>query len=452
MSYQQLHVGKVKLNGLAGIRHHLLNRERVKTNSNIDLTRSHLNHSIENLSPKNLISDARQRIKQLHLKRKPRTDAVGLMDIIVGTSVDFMLQLGEEKSEQYFADALHFFQNHYGKENVMYCFCHLDEHNPHVHIGVIPVTTDGRLSARDLFNPKSLEKLQTDFHREVAQHYGLERGQHHARNYLELNQFKLQRTKQEIQEFTADLDSALLQQTNLDEINQSVHFAHSGFLIKTEDKDRSEMPTQNLHQLQQTAEHGVKANASIRLFKQQNSQLKHEKAQAQADSQHYRHLLQDLEKETELYTAVPPLWREHVDSSILNWQKIFSTYCHDVNRAIIRTFLASHGNYHETEKIMHDFIEKIGINNVNKYISNVIHAAILQHTKNLQPNTPSPSWKHPKPSDTDYKETDELGVVPLQLSNVPDINWDMINWDLLSELEKDEIRHKKMIRELFGRT
>ena len=442
MSYQQLHVGKVKLNGLTGIRHHLLDRERVKTNSNIDLTRSHLNHSIENLSPENLISNTRQRIKQLQLKRKPRTDAVGLMDVIVGASVDFMLQLDEEKREQYFADSLHFFQKHYGKENVMYCHCHLDEHNPHIHSGVIPVTPDGRLSARDLFNPKSLEKLQTDFHREVAQHYGLERGEHHSRHYLELNQFKLQRTKQDIQEFTADLDSALLQQTNISQIMQSAHFVSSGILFKSEDKKRSEMPTQNLHQLQQAAEQGVKANAAVRLTQQQNSQLKHEKAQALADSQHYRNLLQALEKETELYTAVPPLWREHVDSSILNWQKTFSDSCHDVNRATIRVFLATHGNYHQTEKIMHDFIEKTGINNVHKYVSNVIHAACLQHKENCHPINPPPSWKPPKPSETDYSKPDELGVVPLQLSHVPDIDWDMINWDLLPELDKDDIRHK----------
>lgn len=452
MSYQQLHVGKVKLNGLAGIRHHLLDRERVKTNFNIDLTRSHLNHSIENLSPENLISDARQRIKQLKLKRKPRTDAVGLMDIIVGASVDFILNLDYETREKYFRDSLHFFQNRYGKENVMYCHCHLDERNPHVHIGIIPVTPDGRLSARDLFNPKSLEKLQTDFHREVAQHYGLERGEHHARNYFELNQFKLQRTKQEIQEFTADLDSALLQQTNINEIMQSAHFVSTGFLIKTEDKERSEMPTPKLFQLQQTAEQGIKANASVRITQQQNSQLKHEKAQALADSQHYRNLFQALEKETALYTAVPELWREHINSSILNWQKIFSTYCHDVNRATIRVFLASHGNYKQTEKIMHDFITKTGIDDVHKYVSNVIHAANIQHKENLQPTNSLPSWKTPKPNNTDYTKPDELGVVSLQLSRVPDIDWELINWDLLSELEKDEIQHKKMIRELFGRT
>ena len=442
MNYQQLHAGKVKLSGLAGIRHHLLDRDRVKTNPDIDLARSQLNHAIENLSPENLIRDVRLRIKQLQLKRKPRTDAVGLEDFIIGASADFMLQLGEDKREQYFSDALHFFQHRYGKENVMYCFCHLDEHNPHVHIGIIPVTPDGRLSARDLFNPKSLEKLQTDFHREVAQHYELKRGEHHSRNYLELNQFKLQRTKQDIQEFTADLNSALLQQTNINQIMQSAHFVSTGFLIKSEDKDRSEIPTQKLLQLQQAAEQGVKANASLRITQQQNSQLKHEKAQALADSQHYRNLFLALEKETALYTAVPELWREHVDSSILNWQKIFSAYCHDVNRATIRVFLASHGNYRQTEKIMHDFIKKTGINDVHKYVANVIHAANLQHKENFQPTTSPPSWKPPKPNNTDYTKPDELGVVPLQLSQVPDIDWNLINWDLLSKLDKDEIRHK----------
>ena len=101
---------------------------------------------------------------------------------------------------------------------------------------------------------------------------------------------------------------------------------------------------------------------------------------------------------------------------------------------------------------MHDFIKKTGIENVHKYVSNVIHAANLQHKENSQPTTPPPSWKTPKPNNTDYTKPDELDVVPLQLSKVPDIDWNIINWDLLTELDKDEIRHKKMIRELFGRT
>ena len=452
MSYQQLHAGKVKLNGLAGIQHHLLDRERVKTNPDIDLSRSQLNHSIENLSPENLVNNVRQRIKQLNLKRKLRTDAVGLEDIIIGASADFMLQLGTEKREQYFKDSLHFFQNRYGKENVMYCHCHLDESNPHIHIGIIPVTPDGRLSARDVFNPKSLEKLQTDFHHEVSQHYGLERGQHHARNYLELNQFKAQQAKQEILQYTNDLNSAHLTQDNIEKIYSNAHYSSSGFIFKSEDKNNTELPTTDFIELRQISQDGVKAMALNHILLEQNQQLQREKDIAQDTCNYLQHQINILEAETEKYTALPPLWREYVDSSIDFWQKTFSTYCHDVNRATIRTFLATNGNYKQTENIMHDFIKKTGTDNVHKYVSNVIHAANLQHKKNFHPTNVLPSWKKPKPDDTNYSKPDELGIVPLQLSHVPDIDWDLINWDLLSELEKDEIQHKKMIHELFGRT
>ena len=440
MSFQQLIAGKVKLNGLAGIQHHLLDRDRVKTNPNIDLSRSYLNHSIEDLSPEHLVHRVNQRIKQLNLKKHPRSDAVGIEDIIIGASADFMLNLDAKTREQYFKDALHFFQDRYGKENVMYCHCHLDESNPHVHIGIIPVTPDGRLSAKSLFCPKTLEQLQTDFHREVSQHYGLERGEHHAKKYLPLQQFKAKQAQLKAKQFSDDLDSAILQQTEIDEIQKAVHFATNAFFFK--DKDNVELPTQHFLTIKHIAEQAIKAYITIQLLQEENQQLKQEKKILQSNYDFLKHRLNQLEKETTLYTAVPELWREHVDSSILNWQKIFSDYCHDVNRATIRVFLASHGNYQQTEKIMHDFIKKIGINNAHKYVANVIHAANLQHKDNFQPTTSPPSWKKPKPEDTNYSKPDELGVVPLQLSQVPDIDWNMINWDLLPELDKDDIRHK----------
>ena len=115
MSFQQLIAGKVKLNGLEGLRRHLQERERVKTNPNIDLSRSHLNYCIEDLAPDHLSRRVKERITQLHLKKRPRSDAVGIEDIIVSASVDFMLQLDCDTREQYFRDSLHFFQRRYGK-------------------------------------------------------------------------------------------------------------------------------------------------------------------------------------------------------------------------------------------------------------------------------------------------------------------------------------------------
>ena len=88
---------------------------KFKRNPNIDLKRSHLNYCVENLTPDHLSRRVKERIAQLHLKKRPRSDAVGIEDIVVGANVDFMLQLDYETREKYFSDSLHFFQRRYGK-------------------------------------------------------------------------------------------------------------------------------------------------------------------------------------------------------------------------------------------------------------------------------------------------------------------------------------------------
>lgn len=449
MAYQQLHAGKIKFNGLSGMQHHLIDRDRVKTNPDIDLSRSRLNHSIEDLTAEHLAKRVHQRIKQLNLKRKLRDDAVGLEDIIIGASCEFMFQLGIEKREQYFADALRFFQHRYGKENVMYCQCHLDESNPHIHIGIVPVTSDGRLSARDVFNPKTLEQLQTDFHRDVAQHYGLERGETHKQSYLELNKFKAKQVKQELQQLTADLNTALLEQMDINKITANIHFPINGILFKSEDKTKVELPTQDFCVLRKIAEEGVKAVASIHILQEQVKQSQQKQLELQSDYDYLRSEFYKLDKSTEIYTVVPKLWKKQIDGSIEHWQKTFQRYCHDVNKMTVRIFLANNCDFDKTAKIMGKCIKNCGVKNIEQYIQNVILAAYQQFKKNTKPDfAPVCDWKSPKPSATDYKQPDETGIVPLQLSNVPDINWEMVNWDLLTELDKDEIRHKKVMREL----
>ena len=451
MAYQQVIAKKVKLNGLMGIQHHMLDRDRVKTNPDIDLSRSHLNHCIENLSPENLNSRVKARIKQLNLKKRPRSDAVGLEDIVVKASQDFMLNADAETCEQYFADALHFLQNRYGKENVMYCHCHLDESSPHIHIGIVPITSDGRLSAKSLFSPKTLEQLQTDFHRIVSSHYGLERGEFHAKKYLPIQKFKVQQAKIKAEQFTEDLQTADLNQRKIEQINESAHYVKTGIIFTSEDKENVQLPTHDFLSLRNFAEQGLKAVAEIDILKDDIQKLQHDEAQARSDLSFCLHELSKLEKDTEKYSAVPKLWRKHIDDSIDFWKKTFTNYCHDVNRATVKTFILSHFDFSKTEKIMHDHIKNTGIKNIRKHIENVVRAAHQQIKNDIHPSTSSSSWKPPKTSETDYKKSDETELVPppsfAQLGG-DDINWDMFNWNLLSELDKDALIRKKILREL----
>ena len=385
MAFQFIGVAKVKLNGLTGIRRHHQERERVKSNPNIDLSRSHLNYCIEGLTPDNLNARVYSRIKQLNLKKHPRSDAVGIMDIVVSASSEFMLALGADKREQYFSDSLHFFQNRYGKENVMYCQCHLDESNPHIHIGIIPITPDGRLSAKALFSPKTLEQLQTDFHRAVSQHYGLERGEPHAKKYLPLQQFKAKQAKIAAHTFIEDLKTATIDMNQINAISQSTHFATSGFIFPSEDKNTIQIATPDFLTLKQFAENGVKANALIDILKDDIEKLRRDDAQTNSDLRYFLHQLHTLEKSTANYTAVPKDWRKYIDDSINQWQKIFTSYCHDVNRATVRVFIATHGDFNKTANIMRELIQKTGVSDVETHISKVINAAIRQFKTNTQP-------------------------------------------------------------------
>lgn len=97
---------------------------------------------------------------------------------------------------------------------------------------------------------------------------------------------------------------------------------------------------------------------------------------------------------------------------------------------------------------MHDIIKNTGVKNVEKHIADSIRSADRQFKTNSRPEPPPPSWKPPKPTNTDYQHPDETGAVPLQLSDVPDVDWNTISWNLLTELAKDEILHKKIYREL----
>lgn len=378
MAFQIVSAAKIKLNGLTGIRRHLQERERVKSNPNIDLSRSHLNFCIDELTPDNLNARVRSKIKQLKLKRRPRFDAVGLEDIVVSASPDFMAQLGTEKQQKYFSDALHFFQSRYGKENVMYCQCHLDESNPHIHIGIVPVTSDGRLSARDVFNPISLEKLQTDFHNSVSSHYGLERGESHLKSYLELNKFKAQNAQNLLQKFSSDLDTANLNQQKIEQINKTAHYATSGIIFTSKDKENVELPTPDFLLLRQLAENGVKATSSINLLQHQIQTLKQEKLKASSDYDRLLHQFHQLDDQAKPYTQIPPYWRKKIDSAIENWQKFFINYCHDVNRATVRVFIATHGDFDKTAKIMEPLFENISVFYFKNYVEQVIDAAINQ--------------------------------------------------------------------------
>ncbi|MDN8888844.1 MobV family relaxase, partial [Staphylococcus aureus] len=83
-------------------------------------------------------------------KRKIRTDAVKHVDGLITSDDEFFNHQSPEDTKQFFEQAKTFLEEEYGKENLLYATVHMDEKTPHMHYGVVPITKDGRLSAKEV--------------------------------------------------------------------------------------------------------------------------------------------------------------------------------------------------------------------------------------------------------------------------------------------------------------
>ena len=90
------------------------------------------------------------RLRELNLS--PRKDAVVMNSFVVGSDKTFFSGLPKALQYQFFTDCAKFFAECYGKENIISAVVHLDETTPHMHLNLMPITSDGRLCSKQLFD------------------------------------------------------------------------------------------------------------------------------------------------------------------------------------------------------------------------------------------------------------------------------------------------------------
>ncbi|MDZ5123692.1 plasmid recombination protein [Staphylococcus epidermidis] len=83
-----------------------------------------------------------------------------------------------KKQSSFLKHAKTFLEQEYGKDNLLYATVHMDEKTPHMHYGVVPITEDGRLSAKEVLgNKKALTEFQDRFNEHINScGYDLSRG------------------------------------------------------------------------------------------------------------------------------------------------------------------------------------------------------------------------------------------------------------------------------------
>lgn len=104
-----------------------------------------------------------------------RSNSVVALDTIYTASREFFTGRNNAENDEFFRDCLQFHQEHFG--HVVSAVVHYDESTPHMHVISVPLTRDGRLSARDVIgNRTKMRQTQTEFFEQVGRGYGLERG------------------------------------------------------------------------------------------------------------------------------------------------------------------------------------------------------------------------------------------------------------------------------------
>lgn len=227
MGYAVVHMMKIKAGSMGGIQSHN-NREHLpKSNQDIDMERTKDNYDI--VPCDSYYRTFRQKVSELvESKRAVRKDAVAVCNFIVTSDNQTMAALGADRQRAFFEDAVKWFSERYGADRVLNATVHMDETTPHLHIGVVPITPDGRLSAKAIFTKKEMSAIQTDFARDVGAKYGLERGvEGSERTHLSETRYKLEQAKQELaaleQEAGKAQESALEARESLLSVQEDVN-------------------------------------------------------------------------------------------------------------------------------------------------------------------------------------------------------------------------------------
>jgi hypothetical protein len=139
---------------------------------NADASRTHLNRTFGAQDAGAVCAAIKAR-----LPAKRRKDAVLAIEYLVTASPEWFRTAPTKQQNAYFAAAVRWLEARHGKANIVCVNVQLDETSPHLVVYVAPLTSDGRLSAKDyLGGRKILSQMQTEFADLVGKPVGLQRG------------------------------------------------------------------------------------------------------------------------------------------------------------------------------------------------------------------------------------------------------------------------------------
>jgi hypothetical protein len=160
-----------KLTGMGSVASALQHcyRERETPNANAERTPENY------CSVSQSTDQAMGRVREL-LPEKRRKDAVLAVEYVMTASPEWWKEATPRQQAEFFARSEQWLENKYGKDRVVAAVIHRDEATPHLSAFVVPLTQDGRLSAKEFIGGRSKMRDDQSTYAEYVKKLGLERG------------------------------------------------------------------------------------------------------------------------------------------------------------------------------------------------------------------------------------------------------------------------------------
>lgn len=198
MSYFACHVEKFKSNDVRGLQIHNQRESSNSKNNDIDPYRTILNYDLHNKDKINYNQRVKEIIAEGYKGAKAiRKDSTVMTSTIVTSDKGFFDKLSLKEQRLFFEESYKFLKECYGEKNIVSAVVHMDETTPHMHLTAVPLTEDGKLSAKTIIDRKFLRHIQKAIP-ELLQSKGfdIERGvEGSAKGHTDTDEYKKEQLK-----------------------------------------------------------------------------------------------------------------------------------------------------------------------------------------------------------------------------------------------------------------
>jgi hypothetical protein len=314
MSFAIIHMQKFKGKDLKGMQFHNQRERESQTNPDINKSREDLNYDLLDDTKIDYNERINKEIEERYTgTKKIRKDAVKLCQFVVTSDKEYFDHLDPQEEKRFFEESLKFLQDRYGEKNIIYALVHKDEKTPHMHVGMVPITGDGKLAAKQFFGKKTeLQQLQDKFHEHVTKKgFNLERGVSSDRKHIDTQRLKAMTVKEEIKKLEqekTEIDSRLNDlKESLDKVKSvdGIEVKERGGIMRSKTVEIALEDFESIKVLARASETLRDENKSLRsendnlkiereLLKSENGDLKKDKEELQKENDLLKRMLEKV--------------------------------------------------------------------------------------------------------------------------------------------------------------